>query len=93
MTLDIMEKFGVSVNRDYENLVVKSGQKYTGTDYKIEGDYSSASYFFALGALTGSGVAVRNLNSQSRQAPYPLSNHFRKREIIHQCKFHKTTFP
>jgi 3-phosphoshikimate 1-carboxyvinyltransferase len=67
MTLDIMEKFGVRVEGDYESLLVKTGQKYSGTNYRVEGDYSSASYFFALAALTGSEITVANLNQASKQ--------------------------
>ena len=68
MTRDIMEKFGVSVEGDYETLEVKSGQLYKGTNYRVEGDYSSASYFFALAAMTGSKITVQNLNQSSKQA-------------------------
>ncbi len=68
MTLDIMEKFGVSVEGDYEAFKIRAGQKYTGTNYPVEGDYSSASYFFALAALTGSEITVKNLNQNSKQA-------------------------
>jgi 3-phosphoshikimate 1-carboxyvinyltransferase len=68
MTRDIMGKFGAGVEGDYETLLVKSGQRYTGTNYKVEGDYSSASYFFALAAMTGSEITVGNLNPKSKQA-------------------------
>lgn len=68
MTWDIMEKFGVSVVGDYETLEVKAGQVYKGTRYRVEGDFSSASYFFALAAMTGSEITVQNLNEKSKQA-------------------------
>lgn len=68
MTRDIMEEFGVSVEGDYETLEVKSGQSYKGTNYRVEGDYSSASYFFALAAMAGSEITVQNLNQNSKQA-------------------------
>ncbi len=69
MTLDIMEKFGVEVETggNYETFNIKAGQKYRGTRYSIEGDYSSASYFFALAALTGSDITVQNLEGGSKQ--------------------------
>ncbi|MBU2559405.1 3-phosphoshikimate 1-carboxyvinyltransferase, partial [archaeon] len=68
MTRDIMGKFGGGVEGDYETLLVKAGQKYKGTNYRVEGDYSSASYFFALAAMTGSEITVGNLNPDSKQA-------------------------
>lgn len=68
MTLDIMEKFGVKVEGNLKQLVIKAGQTYRGRKYSVEGDYSSASYFFALAALTFSEVTVQNLNRESKQA-------------------------
>jgi len=68
VTLDIMEKFGVEVEGDYETFDIKAGQRYRGTEYSIEGDYSSASYFFAIAALTGSEITVQNLEGESKQA-------------------------
>jgi 3-phosphoshikimate 1-carboxyvinyltransferase len=43
-----------------------SRQVYKPTTYNVEGDWSSASYFLALGALSGE-VKVENLNLESRQ--------------------------
>jgi 3-phosphoshikimate 1-carboxyvinyltransferase len=68
MTLDIMGKFGVKAVGDYETFAIKAGQKYIGTKYQVEGDFSSASYFLALAALTGSEITVQNLNLKSKQA-------------------------
>lgn len=68
MTRDIMKEFGVKAEGDYESFEVESGQKYKGTNYRVEGDFSSASYFLALAALTGSEITVKNLNENSKQA-------------------------
>ncbi len=38
-----------------------------GRTYRIEGDFSSASYFLAMGAVCGGQVRVRNLNRKSPQ--------------------------
>ena len=67
MTLDCQERFGIKVAfspdlRQFEILK----QTYRPAKYKVEGDWSSASYFLALGALSGE-VKVGNLNPQSRQ--------------------------
>lgn len=68
LTLDVMEKFGVAVkNKDYRQFYVKAGKGYRGREYVIEGDYSSASYFLALAALTNSKITVTNLFRESRQ--------------------------
>lgn len=68
MTIDIMRQFRVNVEREgYETFLVKAGQKYHGRDYQIEGDASSASYFFAAAAITGGRVKVGNVNPNSVQ--------------------------
>lgn len=80
MTIDIMEKFGVVVKSgpSYETLYVKAGQTYSGTKYRVEGDYSSASYFFAIAALTGSKITVKNLGADSKQADRAILNILKK---------------
>ena len=68
MTLDAMQWFGVSVafspELDEFNIL---RQSYRPTRFRVEGDWSSASYFLALGALAGE-VEVKNLSAQSLQA-------------------------
>jgi 3-phosphoshikimate 1-carboxyvinyltransferase len=68
ITLDIMRTFGAEVeNHSYESFRVTAGRIYQGRSYAVEGDYSSASYFLALAALTGGEVTVENLNPRSKQ--------------------------
>jgi len=63
-----MRHFGVKVTRhNYDEFTVASGQRYQGQRYKIEGDYSAASYFFALAAIGGRAITVSNLNTESVQ--------------------------
>ena len=67
MTLDCMEKFGVKVKSlpDLREFRI-SRQAYKPAKYRVEGDWSSASYLLALGAISGE-VTVENLNPQSLQ--------------------------
>ncbi|WP_457555750.1 3-phosphoshikimate 1-carboxyvinyltransferase [Candidatus Pyrohabitans sp.] len=68
LTVDVMRSFGAEVeNHDYRAFRVTSGKGYRGRSYTVEGDYSSASYFLALAALTGGEVTVENLNPGSKQ--------------------------
>ncbi|MBD3203655.1 3-phosphoshikimate 1-carboxyvinyltransferase [Candidatus Woesearchaeota archaeon] len=68
ITIDIMKSFGVSVkNYNYEKFKIKAGQRYEPGEYVIEGDYSSASYFFGLAAINDSKITVKNLRSDSVQ--------------------------
>ncbi|MFC1940660.1 3-phosphoshikimate 1-carboxyvinyltransferase [Chloroflexota bacterium] len=67
MTLECLQQFGIVVSyspdlREFETL----RQTYKPAKYIVEGDWSSASYFLALGALSGE-VAVENLNPASLQ--------------------------
>ena len=69
MTVNIMRNFGVNIikknNREY---YILAKQNYTVRSYQVEGDYSSACYFFAIAALTCSTITVGNLKASSIQA-------------------------
>jgi 3-phosphoshikimate 1-carboxyvinyltransferase len=68
MTIALMRQFGVDVkNNDYKTFFVKSGQRYRATQYKVEGDASAASYFFAAAAITGGKARVVGIGSDSLQ--------------------------
>ncbi len=68
ITLDIMKTFGVTVeNESYKKFHIPSGMKYRPQNYLVEGDASSASYFFASAAITGGEVGMTNLNPDSVQ--------------------------
>jgi len=73
MTLDCMKKFGIRVQHrsDYAEFTVKS-QAYRPARYRAEGDWSSASYLLALGAVAGD-VYVSNLSKASLQADREIS--------------------
>jgi len=67
MTLDCLEKFGIKVESSPDLTEFRvSRQTYKPAKYRVEGDWSSASYFLALGAVSGE-VTVENLNPQSLQ--------------------------
>jgi len=71
MTIMIMRDFGVIVDFDGKRIFIKAGQKYNDLEeYKIEPDYSSACYFWALGALSRSVVSTNTINTTSLQPDY-----------------------
>ncbi|MCP1661740.1 MAG: 3-phosphoshikimate 1-carboxyvinyltransferase [Methanocalculus sp. MSAO_Arc1] len=77
ITRSLMASFGVSSSApDNRTFEVAAGQAYQGRIYRVEGDYSSSSYFFAIGAVCGGEVRVSNLNPDSpqgdRQFPFLL---------------------
>ncbi|KDE56196.1 3-phosphoshikimate 1-carboxyvinyltransferase [Methanoculleus sp. MH98A] len=68
VTADVMLRFGAHIERQgYDRFRVESGRAYRGRDYRVEGDYSSASYLFAVAAVCGGRVAVTGLNPTSVQ--------------------------
>jgi 3-phosphoshikimate 1-carboxyvinyltransferase len=68
ITLDVMKSYGIGVvNRDYSSFKIASGGRYRGRKYRIEGDYTNASYFLALAALTDSDITVHDLRMDSKQ--------------------------
>ncbi len=74
MTLDCMERFGIGVTYSPDLTEFKvTPQLYQPTEYLVEGDWSSASYLLALGAISGE-VAVEKLNSQSLQGDKVILN-------------------
>ncbi len=63
ITLDVMKTFGVSVVRDgYHYFKVPTGQRYRACRFQIDGDVSSASYFWAAAAVTGGTVITKNIH-------------------------------
>lgn len=67
MTIECLETFGIRVDsskdlREFET----PRQTYKPAKYRVEGDWSSASYLLALGAVGGE-VEVENLNPKSLQ--------------------------
>jgi 3-phosphoshikimate 1-carboxyvinyltransferase len=74
MTMDTQRAFGVEVeaSKDMRTFRIKS-QHYTPADMVVEGDWSSAAFVLACGALTGE-VVVRNLNPKSHQADRVISD-------------------
>lgn len=66
MTLALMRRYGAQVETSADRIRVLPG-RYRPTDLAIEPDASTASYFFAAGAVTGHAVTVPGLGSGSLQ--------------------------
>jgi 3-phosphoshikimate 1-carboxyvinyltransferase len=77
ITLQMMRGFGARVEARGDEFVVTGGAHhagqghgYTGQDYGIEPDASSASYAFATAAATGLAVTVPGLGTSALQGDY-----------------------
>ncbi len=69
ITLAMMARFGVSVQRDgWRSFTVAAGSRYKspGVIY-VEGDASSASYFLAVGTIGGGPLRIEGVGSGSIQ--------------------------
>lgn len=68
MTLQGIRDFGISAECvDYQEIRVAQGQHYSPRSFRIEGDASGASYLWAVAAVSGGTVTVRNINPESAQ--------------------------
>ncbi|UCC17384.1 MAG: 3-phosphoshikimate 1-carboxyvinyltransferase, partial [Dehalococcoidales bacterium] len=67
MTLDCLEHFGIEIKTSGEMREYRIvPQTYKPAQYTVEGDWSSASYLLAAGAIAGN-IEVKNLNPGSVQ--------------------------
>jgi 3-phosphoshikimate 1-carboxyvinyltransferase len=69
ITLNLMQRFGVAVERDgWQSFTVAAGQQYQSpATIHVEGDASSASYFLAAGAIAGGPIRVEGVGKNSIQ--------------------------
>ncbi|MSP78953.1 MAG: 3-phosphoshikimate 1-carboxyvinyltransferase [Dehalococcoidia bacterium] len=68
MTVGLMERFGAQVERrGYDWFRVQAPRQYHATDYVVEPDASTASYFFASAAVTGGRVTVPHFTRRGLQ--------------------------
>ncbi len=79
MTLAVMKSFGVPVEkRDENRFSVRGGQRYRACRYLVEGDLSSASYFFLAAAVCGGTVRVMNTNFWTHQGDVRLLRYLKE---------------
>jgi 3-phosphoshikimate 1-carboxyvinyltransferase len=67
LTLDVMTAFGVAIDRPNPQRFQIPQQRYQGRDFAIEGDATSAGYWWGLAALTASRLTVHNVQPSSQQ--------------------------
>lgn len=67
ITIDIMEKFGVKVEKKLNVYKIKGGQKYTSPkEINVEGDWSNSAFWIVAGVTNGE-IKLTNLNLDSKQ--------------------------
>jgi len=77
MTMEAQRRFGVEIraSEDMRHFQTEV-QEYGPTDFKVEGDWSSAAYLLAAGATAGR-VVVENLDPKSLQADAAIIEYLR----------------
>lgn len=67
LTLSAMKAFDIEIiNNNYEEFIIKGNQTYKSRDYRVEGDYSQAAFFFSANALSNE-VILNDLKLDSLQ--------------------------
>lgn len=61
MTLDVVKKFGIEIKCEENRFVIKGNQTYKPVTYIVEGDYSQAAFFLAMGKVRLTGLPDNSL--------------------------------
>ena len=73
LTISVMRDFGAKVTQKNKfEYQVNAGEIYRGREYRVEGDASSASYFFMAAALLKKTIRVTGISRQSKQGDIRL---------------------
>ncbi|MHA1777190.1 MAG: 3-phosphoshikimate 1-carboxyvinyltransferase [Promethearchaeota archaeon] len=71
MTLELMQKFGASINSEMQNGIITAQIPFQGPylsqNITVEGDYSAASFFFVAAAICGGSIVINGITSNSIQ--------------------------
>lgn len=76
MTLSWMDTQAIDyeISDDYMNAQIKGKQSYKSFDCYIDGDFSSASFFFCMAAISKSSITVKGLNKNDPQGDKEILN-------------------
>lgn len=73
LTISVMKEFGANICESGKNQYnVNAGKIYSGREYDVEGDASSASYFFLAAALLKKAIRVSGISRHCKQGDIRL---------------------
>lgn len=75
MTLSMMRQWGVE-SEFVGNIITIAPQKYAPIDFEVEADWSAASYWYEIAALSSGDVSLCGVNSISVQGDSEISKYF-----------------
>jgi 3-phosphoshikimate 1-carboxyvinyltransferase len=79
MTLDWLRKLNVRVShRNLREFTIPGRQEYSAFEERIQGDFSSATFFLCAAALTGSEITLRGLDMDDAQGDKAVVDMLRK---------------
>ncbi|MGB0495997.1 MAG: 3-phosphoshikimate 1-carboxyvinyltransferase, partial [Kangiellaceae bacterium] len=67
MTIDLMKRMNVNVERAGNEIMVAAGQSYRGIEFEVPGDPVSSSYFMGLAAISGQTIRIDAFDHSSLQ--------------------------
>ncbi|MGN1097465.1 MAG: 3-phosphoshikimate 1-carboxyvinyltransferase [Clostridia bacterium] len=56
MTIEVLSKYGIDIEETEYGYFVRGGQEYRPFDYTVEGDFSQAGFFLAMGKVDCKGL-------------------------------------
>ncbi len=77
MTIDVLKKFGIEIKCDGNRYIIGGNQKYLPKTYTVEGDFSQAAFFLAMG-----DVYLTGLDESSLQGDKEIVNVYRKMGMV-----------
>ena len=79
MTISWLKRLGIECeNRDYRQFLIKGGQKYHPFRETIPADFSSAVFFMAAAAITGSELTLEGLDYNDSQGDREVADILKK---------------
>lgn len=77
LTLDILKKFGVNIEFNNNEFIIKGAQKYKPREYIVEGDYSQAAFWLEANML-GNDINILGLSEKSLQGDKEIIEDIKK---------------
>jgi 3-phosphoshikimate 1-carboxyvinyltransferase len=72
-------------NNDFKSLYIKGGQKYRAFNTTIPGDFSSATFFMVLAAISGGEFILKNLDMTDPQGDKKVLDYLREMGAEIRC--------
>ncbi len=75
LTMQVAHHFGLHLQNDGNTFHVEGCDRPSATEFRVEGDWSSAAFLLVAAAIAGGDVTVQGLDNESLQADRRLLNH------------------